>query len=154
MSFESANFVFWPETTPISGWGLYLLNHGAEPHPTGGNTEQFALRGSEYWIDFQIVPSNSHIKERISIRMALCNPEPAFERLLKSLRNLLEEGGGVIVDQGSHSKIRTWTDTVESDLRTSYLEQQQRFRSFFGDRRAAIPADSVFEQMREKPDRP
>ncbi len=148
MSFESANFLYWPERTPVGGWGRFLMQQGAEPRPDGSGFPQYFVKGDDHWIDFQVVPSQGDNPERISVRIALCNPDPAVERLMHSLRLLLAEGGGTVVDQHSGKRIRILTPAAESILQESYLAQQRRFLTYFGSRKAAIPAEAVFELMR------
>ncbi len=149
MGFESARFSYSPDRSPAGGWEHFLSNKGAERRPSGTSRfRQYALKSSGYWIDFQILAAGGVLPERISIRIALCNPEQATEQLLNSLRLLLEEGGGAMVDENSGRRIRAWDSAAESTFRESLLQQQRRFRRFFGDRRAAVPAEEVFDIVR------
>ena len=149
MGIESANFVYWPERTPSVGWGNVLLQQGASPTAGASAFSQYILKGDDYWIDFQIIPSEGNIPESVSVRIALCNPDPAFERLLKFLRFLLNEGGGAVVDTHSGTKVCNLASAAADKLRRSISDQQQRFRTFFGSYRAPVPAEAVFEVMRQ-----
>ncbi len=150
MSFESANFLYFPESTPSGGWGRFLVRNGAEARRTGSEFAQYTQKGKNYWIDFQILPANGDMLDQISIRSALCNPDPVIDHLLRSLRTLLAEGGGKVVDRHSGQEVRIWSPAAEAVLVQSFRDQQRRFSRFFGTSKAAIPAETVFEHFRKE----
>jgi len=150
MGFESANYVYWPKRIPVIDWDSFLTINGAKHNPEASHFPEYILQGCDHWIDLQILPATNNIPLRISVRIALCNPDPAIDRLLKLLHSLLAKGGGTLVDQYSHKMIRSWTPSAVGSLRESFQQQQQSFSKFFGNKKAAVPADQVFRLLQGK----
>ncbi len=149
MGFESANFAYLPERSPVDGWHAFLLEKGAVPRSAGQSAFfHYVLKGTDHWIDLQIIHSGGERPDRVAVRIALCNPDQAIGPLLDLLRLLLEEVGGVVVDQHTGKRFKRWDQSAENVFRESFSEQQKRFAAFFGNRRAPIPADEVFDFFR------
>lgn len=145
MGVESANFVFKSISSPDSV-GSVIESLGGRSVESKSNFTEYALTGSEYWIDVQLIDHETNGCD-VSIRLALCNPPAAFDQLIKIIQALFEKCSGAFVIRGNEQEIQEWSSTASQAVRNSLEEQRENFINYFGPDVYAVSASDVFKHF-------
>jgi hypothetical protein len=102
-----------------------------------------------FLIDFQVFPQAEGSALKLSMRIALCNPNNVLEALTECFKVLISKFGGKIFDLETDKSFLSLTDDSIQQIREGFFQKKAKFQQWHGDFTAGISGDKVFEYMRK-----
>ncbi len=145
MGLEAIVYYYVPNKKCSLNFEGVLTEFGAEKYRSKNFAEWNTYNlfsEDKYYIELLEITTKDSFKY-LSIRLALCNPENALDKLYELLTCLLEVGKGYIVDSYSKAEIREIDKLNQQLLFDSFIKKREKFHKNYGFFTKAISCDEI-----------